>query len=447
MYSYLRGKKIWIHALGCRTNQYESEALASMLFLKGAEIITNPSGIDAAIILSCTVTATADRKCRQLSRKIKRLSPGCILVVCGCWAQRISESESRSLGIDILIGSRNKSCIPEMLERYLKHGSKLEYSLERRGIMENDQWDPLFLEKPLLHTRAFVKVQDGCNHFCSYCIIPYVRGYPVSRDPDDIISEVSHVVSAGCHEVVLTGVHLGLYEKYGSISLGDLVKKLSCISGLWRIRFGSLEPFALSEGLLMALSETPEFCRHLHLPLQSGDDSVLSLMKRGYTGEDYLRMVDRVRYHLGEDVHISTDILVGFPSEDDKAFHNTLDLVDKADFGKLHVFPFSPREGTPAFEMGPSVPSKVISERVHEVLESGEKSLARYCKRWIGRPVELLLEKKEGSSIEGLTREFIRVQALGDSEVNNIVKVIPRSISPGGLKADILTPPSDEDIF
>ena len=417
-----------------------------MLSFKGAEISTNPSGVDAAIILSCTVTSAADRKCRQLSRKIKRLSPGCTLVVCGCWAQRISESESRSLGIDILVGSRNKSCIPEMLEKYLRHESRLEYSMERREIMENDQWDPLFLEKPLLHTRAFLKVQDGCNHFCSYCIIPYVRGYPVSRDPDDIISEAGHVVSAGCHEVVLTGVHLGLYEKYGSISLGDLVKKLSCISGLWRIRFGSLEPFALSEELLIALSETPAFCRHLHLPLQSGDDGVLSRMKRGYTREDYLRMIEMVRCHLGEDVHISTDIIVGFPGEDDKAFHNTLDLLDKADFGKLHVFPFSPREGTPAYEMGPSVPSKVISKRVHEVLKSGENSLARYCKRWIGRPVELLLEKKEGSSLEGLTREFIRVHALGDSQVNHIVKVIPRSIFPGGLNADIITSPGNENI-
>lgn len=438
MHNDLRGKRVWIHALGCRTNQYEAEALASMLSLKGATITETLSDIDAAILLSCTVTASADRKCRQFSRKIKRLFPNSFLVVCGCWAQRIEAKESRSLGIDVLLGSRNKSCIPEMMEQFFRTGGVIAVPDECYGSIKSDRWDPLFLEKPQLHTRAFIKIQDGCNHFCSYCIIPYVRGYPVSRDPDDIITEVNHVVSAGCHEVVLTGVHLGLYEKYGCLSLGEIVKRLSTITGLWRIRFGSLEPFAVSEDLLRALSETPQFCRHLHLPLQSGDDRVLARMNRGYTGSDYLRVIDRVRAYLGDDIHISTDVLVGFPGENDEAFDNTFDLLKKAGFGKLHVFPFSPREGTPAAEMDGEVPSQVVSERTHELLEYGEKSLVKYSERWLGRPVTVLVEKKDGTSFDGLSPEFLRVEVTGVSKVNQMVTVIPRNISCGVLNADLV---------
>lgn len=431
----LVGKRIWVHALGCRTNQYEAEALASMLAMEGAVITDDlDSGIDIAVIFSCTVTATADRKSRQLSRKIKRLFPESILVVCGCWAQHIDRATADSMGIDILVGSRGKSGIPDLLDDFLVHNGHTEIE-PSEDIMVDHKWDPLFLERNQFHTRSFIKVQDGCNHFCSYCVIPYVRGYPVSRDPDDILREVEHIVASGCREVVLTGVHLGLFEKYGSLSLGDLVHRISEIEGLWRIRFGSLEPFAVTEDLLKVLADTPKFCRHLHLPLQSGDDEILQLMKRGYTGEEYLGILDKIRNFLGDDVHISTDILVGFPGESETAFSNTLSLLERADLGKLHIFPYSGRKGTPAFEMTGKIPHSVIDRRVHELLAFGEQCLVSYSNRWIGRPVSVLVEEGDGESFEGLTPEYIRVRTVGNAEVNMMAKVVPTGISKDGLTA------------
>lgn len=433
----ITGKKIWIHALGCRTNQYEAEAIASMLSIKGAEITDNIDDIDGAVLFSCTVTAAADRKCRQLSRRIKRHSPGSVLIACGCWAQNLDSAASEELGIDVLLGSRNKSSIPAIFDHIFKYGQKPDFIPGKDNIMNDHGWDPLFMEKPVLHTRAFLKVQDGCNHFCSYCIIPYVRGYPVSRDPEDILLEAGRVVSGGCHEVVLTGVHLGLYEKYGSISLGDLVERLSHIDGLWRIRFGSLEPFAVTDELLQTISGISSFCPHLHLPLQSGDDRILDSMRRGYSASDFLAVVQKVRHYLGEDVHISTDVIAGFPGEDDRAFENTLNVLEKAGLGKLHVFPFSPRLGTPAWEMDHTVPSEIIEKRVHRLIACGEKSLAAYAGRWLKQPVRILVEKKDGNGFEGLTPEFIRVRASGNAEVNQLVTLRPTEMASGELLAPV----------
>ncbi len=409
----LKDKKVWICSLGCRSNQYEAEALASAVTEAGAYIVNSPE-CDAAILVSCTVTAAADKKCRQALRKARRTSPGVLLAACGCWAQRISEEEARSLGISLLVGNRRKGELPALLAEAL---AKKNHSLQvfREDVSVSRKWDPLFLSKPLLHTRAFVKIQDGCNHFCTYCTIPASRGFPVSRDPDDTLREIRSIAASGCPEVVLTGMHIGLYGRYAPLSLAELLRKISAVEGIRRIRFGSIEPFALDDELLETLSSIPQFCPHLHLPLQSGSRDVLDRMHRGYTPEEYLALVGRARSALGPDVHISTNLLVGFPGEDEAAFADSLALARECAFGKIHVFPFSPREGTAAFSLPSPVPWDILTQRTHRALALGEELLETYRKRWIGRKVSVLVERSKGNSLSGLTPEYLRVSWRGNA--------------------------------
>lgn len=412
MMDALKGKRIWIYSLGCRSNQYEGEAVANALTEAGAVPADSPEGTDGAVIISCTVTAEADRKCRQAVRKAKRMSRNSIIAASGCWAQKITAEEAKSLGIRIVAGNRRKSRIPEMLARAFEEASP-EYSEDRVDVMHCREWDPLFLNRPLLHTRAFIKVQDGCNHFCSYCVIPFVRGFPVSRDPGDVVREVESIAGAGCREVVLTGVHLGLYGKYGTGSLASLVRKVAAVEGISRIRFGSLEPFGLDEELLETLAGTPQFCRHLHLPLQSGSARILSRMRRGYSPEDFLSLAEKARTYLGDDLHISTDILVGFPGEEDLDFGETLALMKECRFGKSHVFPFSPREGTDAFSLPGRVPRETVSERARAAGELAGLLLQEYSRRWTGREVLVLAEEVTGNTFSGLSPSFLRVVSSG----------------------------------
>jgi threonylcarbamoyladenosine tRNA methylthiotransferase MtaB len=408
----LAGKKIWIYSLGCRSNQYEGEALANAFADAGAELVDSPEGCDGAVLVSCTVTAMADKKCRQAVRRARRVSRKAVIAACGCWAQKITSGEALSLGISILVGNRRKGELPGLLARAFLEESP-SFVEDRVDVLRSGEWDGLSLTRPLLHTRAFVKVQDGCNHFCSYCAIPYVRGFPVSRDPGEVVSEIQRVAASGCPEVVLTGVHLGLYGKYGTISLAELVRRVASVEGIKRIRFGSLEPFGLDDELLDTLSGLPRFCRHLHLPLQSGSAAVLSRMKRGYGPEEFLALAEKARSCLGEDLHISTDVLVGFPGESESDFSDTLSLMESCRFGKVHVFPFSPREGTEAWNYPGRIPRDTVLRRTREALSAADGLLARYSSRWIGSDVPVLAEETAENSFQGLTPSFLRVVAKG----------------------------------
>ena len=411
MLEALRGKRIWICSLGCRSNQYEGEALANAFLDVGAILSETPS-CDAAVLVSCTVTAEADRKCRQAIRRARRTSPGAVIAACGCWAQKLDAGEASLLGIHMIVGNRKKGDLPALLAERLESGGK-DLLIAREDVLSSRKWDPLVLSRPVLHTRAFIKIQDGCNHFCSYCAIPWVRGFPVSRPLSEVEKEVRRVVESGCSEVVLTGIHLGLYGRREGMSLAGLVRLLASVRGLKRIRFGSLEPFGLDHELLDVLAETPLFCPHLHLPLQSGSPSVLSLMKRGYGPGEFIRLVERVRSRLGEDVHVSTDILVGFPGEDEDAFSDTLSVMKECRFGKVHVFPFSPREGTEAASFPGRVSFGELAVRKNRALAQAEDQLRAYCARWVGRDQPVLVEQVRGSSFQGLTPSFLRVTGKG----------------------------------
>jgi len=296
-------------------------------------------------------------------------------------------------------------------------------------------WDNLRLLKPQTRTRAFVKIQDGCDHQCSYCIIPSLRGRGVERDPRQVLEEVKRIALSGCREVVFTGINLGMYGRHSGMSLGELVRRSGDTEGIARIRFGSLEPFAVTETLLRELSSTEQFCHHFHLPLQSGDPEILRLMRRGYTPEDFLAHVEMARSYFGDDLHISTDIIVGFPGESEQAFERTLSLLSSAGVGRLHVFPFSSREGTAAASLPGKPGSSEIRSRVDRSIALGRDLLDSYSRKWIGRSVDLLVEQRSRGLMEGFSSHYIRVECPGDAEPGMIRRVVPADSRDGILKA------------
>jgi len=421
----LKGKTYSITVQGCRTTLYEGEALAAALEHAGA--VRCDKSPDIAVIVTCTITAVADRKCRKLVRRLRREHPGTVIVACGCYVQRVTDEERDELGIDIILGNRLKHLLPETLTSWFAGGVQKGLTLLDGRLLADTAWDALSLDRPRLHSRAFLKVQGGCSHYCSYCIVPFVRGKPVSRDLDESVEEARRIVASGCPEIVLTGIHLGLYEK-----LAELVRRIGCLNGLKRLRFGSVEPFAVDQELLDALAEPPAFCRHLHLPLQSGDDGVLARMRRGYDSSGFARIVDSIRSRLGDDTHISTDLMVGFPGEDDEAFANSLKFAREMRFGKLHVFPYSPREGTDAAEMQ-RPPEPVVKERVREALAAAEELHDNYCRSWLNREVQVLVEESENGVVRGLARHYMRVAAEASASVDDEISVRPDGYADGIL--------------
>lgn len=424
MTNILSGKKFSIHIQGCRTNQYEGEAIAAALEAHGAR--RDDEAPDIIVIVTCAITAVAERKCRKLIRRARREHPDAVTAACGCSSQKISESEAAELGIDITIGNREKHLLPQLIAERLA-GAREIYQING-DIMTDERWDALSLDRPRLHTRAFLKVQDGCAHFCSYCIVPFVRGRPVSRPMDEAVDEARRITESGCPEIVLTGIHLGLYE-----NLPELVRRIGALPELKRLRFGSIEPFAVDEALLSALAETPAFCEHLHMPLQSGDDGVLASMRRGYTAAEFAKIAERARAALGDSLHISTDLMVGFPAEDGAAFKRSLDFVKSVGFGKVHVFPYSPRSGTTAASMTP-VPDAVMKERTAEALETAAELHEKFCSRWLGREITILTEEIKDGAARGLTRNYIRAEAPArGAGVNEEL-----SLTPAGYRAEAL---------
>ena len=420
------GLNIFVHVFGCRSSLCEGEYIAGALASIGASITeTLTDSLNAAVIVTCSVTQEAERKCRQLVRRVRRsLGSDGVLAVCGCWSQGLDSESARGLGIDILAGSRGKSLVPEAVMRMLKTGRSF-IDLRTQDIFAQSEWEELSIESPVMHSRAFMKIQDGCNHFCSYCIIPYMRGRPVSRPRENILAEIRRLIANGCREVVFTGIHLGIYGQDRSDSLAGLIREVSRIEGLERLRLGSLEPFCLSDDLLAALSECSAFCPHLHLPLQSGDDGVLSSMRRGYSSGDFVRACENARNFLGEDLHISSDILVGFPGESDEAFRNTLDVMRRAGLGRVHVFPYSQRRGTTAANMPGQIPHEVKISRTSLAISLGRELYDSYVRRFVGCEVEILIE----AGNKGHTRHY--VEALCEGVSNEIVKAEVIGVSDG----------------
>ena len=367
MLSNLHGKKVWLHSLGCRTNQSEKESIASGVAERGAIIADGPQNSDAAVIFTCSVTSTADKKSRQCIRMTRRNIPFGLIIACGCWAQRLNEDEAKGLGIDLVVGNRQKNLILGLLEKFFSPDETKHENEKKIFVTDvwgaDNFWDALPLMRPVTRSRAFVKIQDGCDRFCSYCIVPYLRGRPVSRPFNDVIGEIRNVMENGCGEIVLTGTNLGGYicERGGLSALVDEISKMRV-----KLQFGSIEPFSIDDDFLNAvrkLSDESNFSPPLHIPLQSGDDGILARMKRGYNRDEYLAIIDRVRKILGE-IPISTDLIVGFPGETENAFQNSINVLKEIGFCKVHVFPYSARENTLASNYKDRIPNETVSNRV-----------------------------------------------------------------------------------
>ena len=422
----LKGKRIYVHVFGCRTSLCEGEYIAGSLMARGAEILESLSeSINAAVIITCSVTRESESKCRKLIRRVRRiLGHEGILAVCGCWSQSLNENLARELGIDILAGNRGKNILPELTEKMIHDGRKF---IDIRTHITSWEWEELAINYPVMHSRAFIKIQDGCNHFCTYCIIPFLRGRPASRPETNIIAEIQRLIHNGVNEIVLTGIHLGIYGHDTDTSLADLIREVSKIHELKRLRLGSLEPFCLDENLLDALSECESFCHHLHLPLQSGDDNILSAMRRGYNAHEFVKVCENARKKLGDDLHISSDILVGFPGESDNAFMNTLDTMKLSGLGRVHVFPYSKREGTIAASMTEQIPHDVKVNRTSQAISLGHELYDEYVNRFMNADVEVLIE----SSGRGYTRHYIEAICTGND--NEIVNATVKGVSNGRL--------------
>ena len=423
------GLKVFIHVFGCRSSLCEGEYIAGALKASGAIITENlTDDINAAVIVTCSVTGEADRKCRQLVRRVRKvMGDRGVLAVCGCWSQGLDGKRARELGIDILAGTRGKSSLPEALVNMLELGRSFR-DIRTQDVFSPSEWEELSIDAPVMHSRAFMKIQDGCNHFCTYCIIPYMRGRPVSRPITSIVDEIHRLTSNGCNEVVFTGIHLGIYGTDMNSSLADLIREVSKINGLHRLRLGSLEPFCLDGGLLEALNDCEAFCRHLHLPMQSGDDGILSSMRRGYSASEFVRVCERAREVLGDELHISSDVLVGFPGESDEAFRNTLDTMRAAKLGRVHVFPYSPRTGTIAANMPGQVAHDVKVSRTAQAIALGRELYADYVNGFAGREVEVLIE----SGHRGHTRSY--VEAVCEGSDNEIVSAVVKGERGGVLE-------------
>lgn len=405
----------YIHVLGCRTSLCEEEYIAGELLSSGHEITQDlTQGISSAVIVTCSVTSEADRKCRQLVRRTRKiLGNNGVLAVCGCWSQGLDADVARDMGIDILAGSRGKSIVPSTVNEMLRHGREFR-DIRTLNVFSPSEWEELPLSSAVMHSRAFVKVQDGCDHFCTYCVIPYLRGRPVSRPIISIIHEIHRLISSGVKEVILTGIHLGIYGRDIATNLAGLIREISHVKGLKRLRLGSLEPFCLDGELMTALAECEMFCHHLHLPLQSGDDGILAAMRRGYTARDFVRVCNEARSTISPDIHISSDILVGFPGETDTAFRNTLSTMRASGLGRVHVFPYSPRKGTIAAAMTEQIPSSVKISRTSEAISLGRELFGHYARSFIGHEEEILIERNN----RGHTQHYIEAMCQGgDNEI------------------------------
>ena len=435
-------KKAALHNLGCKVNAYETEAMQEMLEKAGYEIVPFREGADVYIINTCTVTNIADRKSRQMLHRARKMNPDAVVVAAGCYVQAQNTRENTDPCIDIVLGNNHKKDLIKVLEEYeAKKAAQKESAdaAEKSDVQKNIQdieeigqtkeYEKLHLTKPGEHTRAYIKVQDGCNQFCTYCIIPYVRGRVRSRTVEDVLDEVRTLAGNGYQEVVLTGIHLSSYgiDFDGNRHLLSLIQAVHQIEGIRRIRLGSLEPGIITDEFARALSDLPKMCPHFHLSLQSGCDDTLKRMNRRYTSEEYYEKCCILRRYF-DNPALTTDVIVGFPGETEEEFQKSRDFVDKVNLYETHIFKYSRREGTRAAAMENQVSEQEKARRSAVLIELGEKKRKAYEQSFLGKEVEVLVEEEaviEGRPMQtGHTKEYIRIAFEGDKSLKNtIVKV------------------------
>lgn len=425
-------KKVALHNLGCKVNAYETEAMQEMLEREGYEIVPFREGADIYIINTCTVTNIADRKSRQMLHRARKMNPDAIVVAAGCYVQA-QENENHTLDscIDIVIGNNKKQDLISILNEY---EAKREADKEVIDINHTKEYENLSLSRTGEHTRAYIKVQDGCNQFCSYCIIPFARGRVRSRSLEDVVREVTALAENGYKEVILTGIHLSSYgidlngeDAAGKPGLLELVLAVHEIEGIERIRLGSLEPRIITEEFAKTIASLPKMCPHFHLSLQSGCDATLKRMNRRYTSSEYYQKCELLRKYF-DNPALTTDVIVGFPGETEEEFEQSRAFVDKVNFYETHIFKYSRREGTRAAVMDNQVPEQIKTLRSNRLIELGREKQEKYEKSLVGKTVEVLVEEPaviDGRERQvGHTKEYVRIALDAEENLQNqIVKV------------------------
>ena len=388
----------------------------------GYEVIEHTKRADIYIINTCTVTNMSDRKSRQMLRRMKEQNQNAIVVAVGCYAQVAKEELKKIPEIDLVLGNNEKLKITDYVEDYIE---KNENQIEIEDVMHSKEFydfgDVTFTEK----TRAVVKIQDGCDRFCSYCIIPYARGRVRSRKPESIVSEIEKIAKEGIKEVVITGIHIASYGKdfKNDYRLIDLLEELNKINGIERIRLGSIEPLLITEEFVNRLKKLEKVCHHFHLSLQSGCNETLKRMNRRYTIEEFKEIVERLR-NTYKDVMLTTDIIVGFPGENEEEFEETYKFLKDIKFYKMHIFKYSPRKGTKAAEMKNQIDGNIKEERSRKLIELSDENEKEYNKRYIGKEVEILFEEEKEGLYKGHTQNYILAYYNTDKKLENkIVKV------------------------
>ena len=410
-------KKVASHALGCKVNQYESEAIAELFAQKGYEIVDIDEWADIYIINTCTVTNFGDKKSRQLIRKVKRQNPEAVVAAIGCYAQTAPDEIKNIEGVNLIIGTKGRKDIVDLVESYVPEMGVVSTVGQ---IAKEREFEHLTISKLADRTRAYLKIQDGCSQFCSYCIIPYARGPIRSRDPEDIMDEVKVLAENGFKEIILTGIHVASYGKdLKGVTLLDVIKRVQEQEGIERIRFSSVEPNIVTEEFASELSKLDKVCDHFHLSLQSGCDRTLKRMNRKYDAAGYERAVEILRKYF-PNVAITTDIIAGFPDETDEDFEKSLEFAKKIGFAKIHAFPYSPKRGTPAAVMPNQILNAVKNERTSRLIEASDRMADEFIKSFEGRVMPVLYEREiEHNIYEGYTTNYIRVLSESSENIKN----------------------------
>ena len=429
-----------LHNLGCKVNSYETEAMQQLLEEAGYEIVPFHEKADVYIINTCSVTNIADRKSRQMLHRAKKQNPDAVVVAAGCYVQAAAEELKEDLAVDVIIGNNKKQDLVPILEEYFKDKSDSSHVIE---ISETHEYERLSIHKIADHTRAFLKVQDGCNQFCSYCIIPYTRGRVRSRRPDEVVAEVRELAAAGYQEVVLTGIHLSSYgvdfkEEEKKENLLSLIKQVHEVEGIRRIRLGSLEPRIITEEFAQALASMPKFCPHFHLSLQSGCDKTLKRMNRHYTTEEYAAGCEILRRYF-DNPAITTDVIVGFPGETEEEFETTRAFLERIGFYEMHIFKYSRRAGTRADRMPDQIPEQVKSVRSEMLLKLEKQMSKAYRESFLGRNKTVLLEEKTEINgreyMIGHTMEYVKAVVPYEENLKN---KMAEGVLKGVLNDDVL---------
>ena len=432
-------KRVAFYTLGCKTNQYDTEAMQEQFVSSGYQVVGFQDEADVYVINTCTVTNLGDRKSRQMIRKAHRTNPNGVIAVVGCYAQQAAEEVLSIPGVKVAVGTKNRSRIVEFVEMAAATGSSVN-AVE--DIMKVREFEDTPIESFNGKTRAVLKVQEGCNQFCSYCIIPYARGPIRSRKPESVLEEVHRLADAGFQEIVLTGIHIASYGKdLKTTTLLGLLQDIHKVEGIQRIRLGSIEPTLLTEEFVQKVKQLPKVCRHYHISLQSGCDSTLKRMNRRYTTAEFREIVERSRREM-PDTAITTDIMVGFPGETEEEFAETYCFVESIKFSKIHVFQYSPRTGTPAATFEDQVPAQKKEQRSQKLIHLGNQLEKEFMEQFVGRQVNVLFEEEHSGHKDfyiGYTDQYVRVTAQGDFNLEGkLLPVMVESIEENNLIGRII---------